>query len=111
MNVYFTNIFNRVVNVLATAESKLDFYNQNVGEEGGGSILPFLGFMCSLFALVFLGIGIVRYIAAKKKYNMFFDQRDQRDKPDDSVYKKEQRVGLIAIIVGAILMVLSFVLL
>ncbi len=111
MKELLSSVYYHAQNFLVAAETKVDFYNQNGAGEGEGSILPFIGFMCAVFALVALGTGAVRYISARKKFNMFFDQRDQKDAPDEAKYEKEKRAGMVSMIVGAVLMVLSFVLL
>ena len=109
MKAILSNIYYDVMDIAVLAEANI--FEQGASSEGG-SILPFLGFMCSLFAIVFLGIGVVRYFSAKSRFNMYFDLRDQvQDAPSEEKYAKEMKAGKIAIIVGAILMVLSFVLL
>lgn len=110
MSAFLNNMYGKIVTLAMEAQTRVDFYNQNTGEDGG-TIWPFVGFMCSLFGLVFLAIGVVRYVSAKNRFNMFFDQRDQIEAPSEEKYKKEMFQGKIMAIIGAVLTVVSFVLL
>lgn len=76
----------------------------------GTSYLPFIGFMASLFALVFVMVGIVKINNAKRQWNLFYDQRDRKDLSDPK-YEKEKKVGIGCVIVGIALFIISIVLL
>ncbi|MBQ4282787.1 MAG: hypothetical protein IJB96_02540 [Lachnospira sp.] len=110
MKVLLGNIGYYIHDVLAMSGSGMNFYNEDLTEEGGGSILPFLGFMCSLFGILLLVVGIVRYVSAKRKFNMYFDPY-KTEEPDEASYKKEKIASIVCIVLGAVLMVASFVLL
>lgn len=72
--------------------------------------LPFLGFMSFLAGLVVMIVGATYYFSAKHQFNLFFDERDKKDVTDKKNIK-DMKKGKILMIVGGVLMVLSFVIL
>ena len=76
----------------------------------GTSFVPFIGFLCFLFGLVLLVIGIVKISYSKHQWNLFYDQRDRKDFSDPK-YAKEKKAGIAITAVGAVLLVISAVIL
>ncbi|MGN0318556.1 MAG: hypothetical protein ACI4E1_11565 [Lachnospira sp.] len=72
--------------------------------------LPFIGFMSFLVGLVILIIGATFFLSAKHQFSLFFDDRDKKLE-NEKKNTKEMKIGKILMIIGGVLMVLSFVLL
>ncbi len=111
MSTILSGLYYDAVFFMTALETKVDFYNTNASEGDGGSVWPFIGFMMSLFGLLFLVIGIVNYISAKRKFNVFFDQRNVTDEPTEEGYKKDMTRGIIVAVIGGVLTVASFIIL
>lgn len=86
----------------------IDFYNSE--SHAGNSFLPFIGFMLFLIGMVMTFIGAVKMSTAKRRWNIFYDKRDAVDFTEDK-YVKERKVGKVLVIIGCIMMVLSFIIL
>ena len=90
---------------------EVDFYNNEA--YAGNSILPFMGFMMFLIGLVVVIVGAATYFTAKNNFNIFYDMRDDDEKArrDNEKLKKDKKRGQIVMIVGAVLIVVSFIML
>lgn len=86
----------------------VDFYNSQ--EYAGDSFLPFIGFMCFLIGFVGIFLGATKVIAAKKDFHIFFDKRNEVE-ISKLKNKKNVKVGITFIVLGIILMIVSFFLL
>lgn len=86
----------------------VDFYNSQ--EYAGDSFLPFIGFMCFLIGFVGIFLGATKVIAAKRDFHIFFDKRNEVE-ISKLKNKKNIKVGIIFIVLGIILMIVSFFLL
>lgn len=98
----------------------VDFYNNE--DYAGDSILPFMGFMMFLIGLVVVIVGAAIYFTAKHNFNIFYDTRDVKITYDEQMLsddekaaknneklKKDKKKGRIIMIIGAVLMIASFV--
>ncbi len=101
---------------------EVDFYNNEA--YAGNSILPFMGFMMFLIGLVVVIVGASTYFTAKHNFNIFYDMRDvritydeqmmpdyEKARRDNEKLKKDKKRGQIVMIVGAVLIVVSFIML
>ena len=101
---------------------EVDFYNNEA--YAGNSILPFMGFMMFLIGLVVVIVGAATYFTAKHNFNIFYDMRDvritydeqmmpddEKARRDNEKLKKDKKRGQIVMIVGAVLKVVSFIML
>lgn len=101
---------------------EVDFYNNEA--YAGNSILPFMGFMMFLIGLVVVIVGAATYFTAKHNFNIFYDMRDvritydeqmmpddEKARRDNEKLKKDKKRGQIVMIVGAVLIVVSFIML
>lgn len=86
----------------------VDFYNSQ--EYAGDSFLPFIGFMCFLIGFVGIFLGVVKILAAKRDFHIFFDKRNEVE-ISKLKNKKNINIGIALIVVGAILTIASFFLL
>ena len=55
-------------------------------------------------------VGYVKQSTAKKQWNLFYDQRDRKDFTEEK-YVKERKAGKIIMVIGVVLLVVSFFLL
>lgn len=98
----------------------VDFYNNE--DYAGDSILPFMGFMMFLIGLVVVIVGAAIYFTAKHNFNIFYDTRDVKITYDEQMLSddekaaknnekliKDKKKGRIIMIIGAVLIVASFV--
>lgn len=86
----------------------VDFYNSQ--EYAGDSFLPFIGFMCFLIGFVGIFLGATKVIADKRDFHIFFDKRNEVE-ISKLKNKKNIKVGITFIVLGIILMIVSFFLL
>lgn len=86
----------------------VDFYNSE--EYAGDSFLPFIGFMLFLIGIVAIFIGAIKIIAAKREFHMFFDRRNEVE-ISKLKNKKNIKIGVALVVVGAILTIVSFIIL
>lgn len=94
--------------LLTVLMGAVDFYDTE--QYAGTSYVPFLGFVVFFVGMMVVFIGAVKLNNAKKQWNLFYDTRDRKDftKPE---YVRERKVGKVLIVVGIIMMLLSFILL
>lgn len=74
----------------------------------GTSYLPFIGFMIFFAGLMFAFIGIVKISSSRHQWNIFYDDRERKDLNAPSV-NKDRKTGIIMLIAGVVMMILSFV--
>lgn len=86
--------------------------------------MPFMGFMMFLIGLVVVIVGAATYFTAKHNFNIFYDMRDvritydeqmmpddEKARRDNEKLKKDKKRGQIVMIVGTVLIVVSFIML
>ena len=96
------------INNFILAANTVDFYDAE--SHAGNSYWPFIGFMCFLLGIVIIFVGYVKQSTAKKQWNLFYDQRDRKDFTEEK-YVKERKAGKIIMVIGVVLLVVSFFLL
>lgn len=72
------------------------------------SYLPFLSFLISFAGLVLMFAGVVRIIAIRREFSMYFDKRDQL--PPESAKQRGRKITISWILVasGIVLFILSY---
>lgn len=85
--------------------AEADFYN--IEQNKGDSYLPFIGFTLFLIGFVVIFMGFSKYLTAKKNFNLFYDQRDSVT-IDKETNQKNKKTGIIMMVVGLIVLVVSF---
>ena len=118
---YLTFFINRIA--LGTdGYATMDFYNSE--DHAGTSYVPFIGFMLFLIGLVVIIVGAATYFTATRNFNIFYDTRDVKITYDEQmmsddekaklakeILKKDKKRGQITMIVGAVLVIASFIVL
>ena len=125
---YLTFFINRIA--LGTdGYATMDFYNSE--DHAGTSYVPFIGFMLFLIGLVVIIVGAATYFTATRNFNIFYDTRDvkitfhcvhsysnplqnsddEKAKLAKEKLKKDKKRGQITMIVGAVLVIASFIVL
>lgn len=118
---YLTFFINRIA--LGTdGYATMDFYNSE--DHAGTSYVPFIGFMLFLIGLVVIIVGAATYFTATRNFNIFYDTRDVKITYDEQMMsddekaklakeklKKDKKGGQITMIVGAVLVIASFIVL
>lgn len=82
----------------------------DMDQHRGTSYLPFIGFMVFLAGMVVVIVGAAKYFTAKRQFNLFYDKRDSVDM-NPARQERDKKVGKILMIIGVIMMVLSFIIL
>ena len=73
----------------------------------GTSYLPFLGFMVFFAGMMIAFIGIVKISNSRHQWNIFYDERDRKDLKSPAV-NKDRKTGIIMLVVGIVMMIVSF---
>lgn len=85
---------------------EINFYDNETHQ--GDSVLPFVGFMVVLAALIVVLVGATKYFTAKHEFYLFYDERDKKNL-DDKKYVKSKQTGKIMMIVGAVIILAYFI--
>ena len=94
-----------IFSVLSFIAADVDFYN--IEGNSGDSYMPFIGFMMFLIGFVVIFMGFSKYLTAKKNFNLFYDQRDSVS-VDKATNQKNKNTGIIMMVVGLIVLIISF---
>ena len=94
-----------IFSVLSFMAADVDFYN--IEGNSGDSYMPFIGFMMFLIGFVVIFMGFSKYLTAKKNFNLFYDQRDSVS-VDKATNQKNKNTGIIMMVVGLIVLIISF---
>lgn len=93
------------MNLLQRIACDIDFNDSEAYR--GSSYLPFLGFMSFLIGILLVFIGAVKIVSARHQWNLFYDQRDRKDLGSPAL-NKDRKVGIILVIVGLVLVAVSY---